>query len=273
MNKEQIVQQVMEQLQAQKKAPAAAPPKTNSPVGITDIANSIYGSCSLTEYVGCHPFGDSIGMVIANMDPALHKLLNIPEQYRSLGIITARSGAGPHAMAADEAVKSCNVELVRFEQSNDTKGGGGHGNMMLFGAEEVSDARRAVEITLQGLDWAFGGVIGNPNTFIEVQYTARASNVLAKYLKAELGRAWALINGCPAGISVLMSDAALKSADVKLTGYGSPENGVGFTNEFTTFITGDSGAVKTAVQTAREVGIKLMRTLGEDPKPTGREYF
>jgi microcompartment protein PduB len=276
VNKDEVVQQVIKELVAQQGANGSSSAK-EQPLTTPEPAKAFryggFASCGLTEFVGTNPLGDSIGMVIANIDPALHKIMNLPEQYRSLGIITARSGAGPHAMAGDEAVKSCNVELVMFEQSNDTKGGGGHGNIMLFGAEDVSDARRAVEITLQALEWAFGGVIGNENSFIEVQYTARASHVLSRYLNAELGKAWGLINGCPAGIGVLMSDAALKSADVQLTGYGSPQHGIGFTNEFTTFVTGDSGAVKQSIQTARDVGIQLLKTLGTDPKPSGREYF
>ena len=115
-------------------------------------------------------------------------------------------------------------------------------------------------------------MIGNANSFIEVQYTARASHVLSRYLFAEEGKAWGLINACPAGLGVLMADSALKSADVRLTGYGSPALGAN-TNEFTIFVTGDSGAVKQAVCNAREVGIKLMRSMGAEPVPTGKPYF
>ena len=269
MNKEEIVQQVMNELRAKAAAPATeAPAAVVTPSGYCVDPTA----CGLTEFVGSSPIGDSLGFVIANIDPTLHKLMEIDPKYRSIGVITARSGAGPHGMAADEAVKSTNVELIRFEQTNDTKGGGGHGNMMLFAAEDVSDARRAVEITLAGLETYFGGVIGNGNSFIEVQYTARASHVLSRYLNAEEGKAWGLINACPAGLGILMADAALKAADVKLTGYGSPALGAN-TNEFTIFVTGDSGAVKQSVCTAREIGIKLMHALGADPVPTGKPYF
>lgn len=265
MDNEKIVQQVMEQLKA--KADKMSPDCSVETTYCIDPTGS-----GLTEYVGYNKLGDTIGFVIANIDPALHEIFKIDTKYRSIGVITARSGAGPHAMAADEAVKSTNTELIVFETPNDTKGGGGHGCMVLFAAEDVSDARRAVEITLEGLEWTFGGVIGNENSFIEVQYTSRASHVLSRYFFAEEGKAWGLINGCPSGIAILMSDAAFKAADVKVTGYGSPVGGQ-HTNEFTTFIVGDSGAVKQAICTAREVGIKLMRSLGQEPVPSGREYF
>lgn len=267
MNKEQIIQQVMNELRAQTVNEKPTEPATNKSNFCFD-----QGAGGLTEFVGSSPLGDSLGFVIANIDSCLHEVLEIDPKYRSIGVITARSGAGPHAMTADEAVKSTNVELIRFEMPNDTKGGGGHGNLMLFGAQDVSDARRAVEITLNGLPWAFGGVIGNPNAFIEVQYTARAGHVLSKYLSAEEGKAWGLINGCPAGIGVLMADAALKAADVKLAGSGSPTLGA-HTNEYTILITGDSGAVKQSVCTAREIGIKLVSSLGIEPVPAGHPYF
>lgn len=269
MTKEEIIQQVMNQLNDQSgdERKQATPQRyEESNYCIDPLAGG------MTEFVGSSAIGDTLGFVIANVDHVLHEELKIDKKYKSIGVISARSGAGPHAMAADEAVKSTNVELIRFEQPNDTKGGGGHGNLMIFGAEDVSDARRAVEITLNGLSWSFGGVIGNENSFIEVQYTARASHVLSKYLCAEEGKAWGLINGCPAGVGVLMADAALKAADVKLTGSGSPDLGA-HTNEYTVFVTGDSGAVKQAICTAREIGIQVMTAMGKEPVPTEKPYF
>ncbi len=68
---------------------------------------------------------------------------------RSIGIIGDRTGAGPQIFAADEAVKATNSEIVLIELPRDTEGGAGHGSLIIFGAEDVSDARRAVEVTLK----------------------------------------------------------------------------------------------------------------------------
>ncbi|HRA76343.1 MAG TPA: propanediol utilization microcompartment protein PduB, partial [Propionicimonas sp.] len=53
-----------------------------------------------TEFVGCNPLGDTIGLVIANVDPQIHALMKIDPRYKSIGIVGARTGAGPHIFAA-----------------------------------------------------------------------------------------------------------------------------------------------------------------------------
>ena len=55
------------------------------------------------------------------------------------------------------------------------KGGAGHGCLIIFGAEEVSDARRAIEVALKDLKRTFGDVYANDAGHVELQYTARAS--------------------------------------------------------------------------------------------------
>ncbi|SHJ52586.1 BMC domain-containing protein, partial [Geosporobacter subterraneus DSM 17957] len=117
-------------------------------------------TCSLTEFVGT-AIGDTIGLVIANVDNQVHEAMGLDKKYRSIGIIGARTGAGPHIMAADEAVKATNTEIIKIELARDTKGGAGHGCLILFGAEDVSDARRAVEVALKELDRTFGDVYAN----------------------------------------------------------------------------------------------------------------
>src|SRR5690554_8068296 len=97
-------------------------------------------TCNLTEFVGTS-LGETIGLVIANVDSSLHEKMGLDKKYRSIGIIGGRTGAGPQIMAADEAVKATNTEVVSIELPRDTKGGAGHGNLIIFGAEEVSDAR------------------------------------------------------------------------------------------------------------------------------------
>ncbi len=226
----------------------------------------------ITEFVGT-AFGDTIGLVIANVDPTLHKVMGLDPKYHSIGIFGGRTGAGPHIMAIDEAVKATNTEVVAIELARDTKGGAGHGCLIVLGAEEVSDARRAIEVALKDLARTFGDVYANDAGHIELQYTARASFACQKAFNAPIGRAFGLCVGAPAGIGVLMVDAAVKSADVDLIGYASPAKGTSFSNEVIGFFSGDAGAVRQAIITAREVGVRLLGTLGPQPACLGVPYI
>lgn len=44
--------------------------------------------------------------MIANVDGQLLEAMKLEKSYRSIGILGARTGAGPHIMAADEAVSN-----------------------------------------------------------------------------------------------------------------------------------------------------------------------
>lgn len=257
-----MVQQVMQKLGANGGS-QSAPPSSS----LTAMQNP-----GMTEFVGT-AFGDTLGLVIANVDPTLHKLMDIDPKYRSLGIFGGRTGAGPHIMAVDEAVKATNTEVLKVELPRDTKGGAGHGSLIILGAEEVSDARRAVEVALKDLARTFGDVYANDAGHIELQYTARASYACEKAFGAPLGKAFGLCVGAPAVIGVLMVDAAIKSADVNLIGYATPAKGTSFSNEVIGFFSGDAGAVRQAIITAREVGVRLLGTLGSQPACLGVPYI
>jgi microcompartment protein PduB len=238
------------------------------PEAQTEVQKPVCSNPGITEFVGT-AIGDTIGIVIANVDPMLHEKMKIDPKFRSIGIIGDRTGAGPQIMAADEAVKATNTEIVAIELARDTKGGAGHGSLIIFGAEEVSDARRAVEVTLKELNRTFGDVYGNDAGHIELQYTARASYAINKAFGAPVGKAFGLIVGAPAAIGVMMSDVAVKTANVELVGYASPAGGTSFSNEVIIMITGDSGAVRQAVIAAREVGKKLLEVMaGPAPSST-----
>ncbi|OHE18766.1 MAG: microcompartment protein PduB [Syntrophobacterales bacterium GWC2_56_13] len=226
----------------------------------------------VTEFVGIG-LGETQGIVIANLDPAIHTLMGIPEKYRAIGVIGGRVGAGPQIMAADEAVKATNTEILAVEMPRDTKGGAGHGNLIIFGAEDVSDARRAVEVTLEVLPKYFGDVYANDQGHLELQYTARASRCLHYVFKSPEGKAFGLILGAPAVIGVLMIDTAVKAADVQVVGYASPAKGTSLTNEVMIWVTGDSGAVRQAVTASREIGIKLLGAWGQEPKSVTQPYI
>ncbi len=244
--------------------------KTAEPAAKAEAIGQLPG---MTEFVGVNPLGVSVGLVIANVDSTLHELMGIDKKFRSIGIIGARTGAGPHIFAADEAVKATNCEIVAIELARDTQGGAGHGNLIIFGAEDVSDARRAVEVTLSELDRTFGDVYGNEAGHLELQYTARASYALNKAFGAPLGKAFGISVGAPAAIGVLMVDAAVKAATVDLIGYSSPAAGTSFSNEVIGFYTGDSGAVRQAVIAAREIGKPILAALGAKPESTTTPYI
>ena len=66
----------------------------------------------ITEHVGSTTTGDTIGLVIANVDSQVLEAMKLTKSYRSIGILGSRTGAGPQIMAADEAVKATNTEIV-----------------------------------------------------------------------------------------------------------------------------------------------------------------
>lgn len=229
--------------------------------------------CNITEFVGANPIGDTIGLVIANVDQQVLDAMKLEKSYRSLGVVGARTGAGPHIMAADEAVKATNTEIVKIELPRDTKGGAGHGSLIIFGGEDVSDVKRAVEVTLGEVDRTFGDVYANEAGHIELQYTARASHACEVAFGAEVGRAFGLIVGAPAAIGVVMADTAVKAADVNVLGYASPGGGTSYSNETILFISGDSGAVRQAVVSAREIGKELLGAMGDEPVNSQPSYI
>ncbi|WP_423232930.1 propanediol utilization microcompartment protein PduB [Aminirod propionatiphilus] len=281
MNEQELMKKVMEQVmqklspQGTPEAPAlppAAAPAEAKAEKVPSGSSANFDPIGVTEYIGT-AMGHTIGLVIANVDASLHEKMGIDKRFRSIGIISDRIGAGPQLMAADEAVKATNTEIISAEMPRDTEGGCGHGCLIIFGAEDVSDIRRAVEVTLSCLDTYFGDVWANEVGYLELQYTARASYCLNKALGAPLGKAFGLVLGAPAGIGVVISDTALKAAEVEAYAYCSPSKGTSFTNESFVMITGDSGAVRQAIRSAREVGVKLLATLGSEPKSTTTPYI
>jgi len=240
------------------------------PAKAAEEAMCVPANC--TEFIGT-TMGHTIGLVIANVEGRLHELMGIDKKYRSIGIISDRVGAGPQLMASDEAVKATNTEIISAEMCRDTEGGCGHGALIIFGAEDVSDAKRAIEVTLKETPKYFGDVWANDVGYLELQYTARASYCLNKALGAPLGRAFGLILGAPAGIGVVISDTALKAAEVETFAYCSPQKGTCFTNESFVMVSGDSGAVRQAILSARDVGVKLLHSLGSKPKPATVPYI
>ena len=254
----------------------------------TNTANNVSGACDsatinlhtasqlqtsmITEHVGSTRTGDTIGLVIANVDSQVLEAMKLTKSYRSIGILGSRTGAGPQIMAADEAVKATNTEIVSIEFARDMKGGAGAGCLIIFGGDDVSDVRRSVEVALRELERTFAEVYMNEAGHVEIQYTARAGEALVTAFGTPEGKAFGLIVGAPAAIGVVMADTAVKSANVDVVGYRSPSSSA-MSNEVILQISGDSGAVKQAVKAARDVGLSLLETMGNVPKNTGSSYI
>lgn len=218
----------------------------------------------ITEYIGTAA-GHTIGMVIANIDPTVRTLLKIPSEYSSLAILTSRTGAAAQAIAIDDAAKASNVELLIFELPRDTEGYSGHGNLFVLGAHDVSDARRAVEIALAGIDERAEGIYINEVGHMEMHATASAGPVLHQIFSTPLHKAFGFICAAPAGIGMVTADTAMKAAPVDIVWYGTPSINLSMTNEIIIGITGDYGAVKKAVDTAYQKGSELIQTFGSIP--------
>jgi len=227
-----------------------------------DLLNS---TSVVPEFVGTREIGDTIGMVIPSVDPLLLDQLHVSKKYPVLGILSARSGAGPHIMAIDEAVKQTNTEVIDVELPRDTKGGAGHGSLIIVGGNDPSDARQAINVALDNLSRTFGDVYNSAAGHLEFQFTARASGACNFAFCAPEGKAYGLICGAPAGIGVVMADTAVKTASVNVLSFASPGHGTSFSNEGMVHISGESGAVRQAVMAGREVGLKLLAELGDKP--------
>ncbi|GAA2182767.1 propanediol utilization microcompartment protein PduB [Brooklawnia cerclae] len=261
----QILAAVMKKVDG---APAPAAPPAPAPARVLSGA-----APAATEFVGTTALGDTIGLVIANVDPQIHELMKFDPKYKSIGIIGDRTGAGPQIFAADEGVKATNTEILSIELARDTKGGAGHGSLIIFGAEDVSDARRAVEVTLGEVERTMGDVYGNEAGHLEFQYTARASHALNKAFGAPIGKAFGITVGAPAAIGVVLADTAVKASTIDVIGYSSPAHGTSYSNEVISTFTGDSGAVRQAIVAAREVGLKLLGAMGATPTSTTTPYI
>lgn len=116
-----------------------------------------------------------------------------------------KNRAAAQAFSVDEAAKACNVELLIFELPRDTEGYSGHGNLIVLGAYDVSDARRAVEVALTLIDEKAERIYINEVGHMEMHVTANAGPVLHQIFDAPLGKAFGFICAGPAGIATLLS--------------------------------------------------------------------
>ena len=126
---QQLIEKVMKQV-SNELAGGTASASASSTSPACELSSD---GVELTEYVGTST-GDTIGLVIASVDPLVSEAMNLGK-FRSIGIIGGRTGAGPQIMAVDEAVKATNTEVISVELPRDTKDGAGHGSLIIIGAD------------------------------------------------------------------------------------------------------------------------------------------
>lgn len=225
--------------------------------------NPMYGKAE--EYIGSAP-AQTIGLVIANVDPVLREILKIPAEFSSLGIISTRVGACTQIAAVDDAVKSTNTELVDFELARDSAGYGGPGVTLVLGAASVYDARRAVEIALKGVEERCKTLYINEVGHMEIQISASAGPVLNKIFGAPMNRAFGFMGIGPCGIGMVAADTCFKAANVNLVWYGRPNENTPHQNDFITIVSGDYAAIKSCTEEVFEKSAKLLATFGSYPQ-------
>ena len=142
-----------------------------------------------------------------------------------------------------------------------------------MGSRDVSDVRQAVEIALELTQRNAGEVYINSAGHLEFAYSASAGKALNAAFNAPEGLAFGFMAGSPAAIGLVMADKALKSANVELIKYMTPNKGTSHSNEVIIAFSGDASAVKTAVLTAREIGLELICAMGEYPGGPSTPYL
>lgn len=226
----------------------------------------------MPEFVGTTVL-DTIGLVIASVDPELRKKMKIKENYRSVGIISSRTGAAGQITAVDDAVKETNTEVLSIMLPRDTKGWGGHGNYIVLGGNDVSDVRHAISMALELTNKNAGEVYISESGHLEFAFSASAGPAIHKAFGTPLGEAFGFMAGSPAAIGLVMADNAVKSAAVSITKYMTPDIGTSHSNEVIIAISGDASAVKAAVLEGRQTGLELLIGMGTYPEIPGTPYL
>ena len=226
----------------------------------------------MPEFVGTTVL-DTIGLVIASVDPELRKKMKIKENYRSVGIIISRTGAAGQITAVDDAVKETNTEVLSIMLPRDTKGWGGHGNYIVLGGNDVSDVRHAISLALELTNKNAGEVYISESGHLEFAFSASAGPAIHKAFGTPLGEAFGFMAGSPAAIGLVMADNAVKSAAVSITKYMTPDIGTSHSNEVIIAISGDASAVKAAVLEGRQTGLELLIGMGTYPEIPGTPYL
>ena len=236
------------------------------------MEETLLNHCSRPEFVGCTLL-DTIGLFLPSVDGALRKAAAVPEEIKSVGIISSRTGAAGQILACDDAAKKTGVVPVSIELPRDTKGWGGHGCFLLLGGKTPSETREAVELALEGIKKNAGEVHISEAGHLEFAFGAGAGSVLHHAFGVPLGASFGFCAASPAAIGFVLADGILKEHSVSLLQYLSPDHGTRHSNEVVTVFTGETSDVKSAVIDAKERGMSLLRAMGSEPKSPAEPYL
>lgn len=215
------------------------------------------------DYIGTAPC-HTIGLVIANIDPIVRLLLQLPEHIASIGILSTRIGTGTVVVAIDEAVKATNTEFLKFELSRDTEGYGGPGTLLIIGSEDVSDSREAITYALDYVAKYAKNIFINEVAHLEIATSAHAGIVLNQIFGIPLRKAFGFTAVGPAGIGVVTADSIMKQTPIDITFIETPAT-LTYNNQVTVTFTGDYSAVMKAASIVYDKWSQLAATLGSDP--------
>ncbi len=236
------------------------------------IDTSLFNNCNMSEFIGCGKL-DTIALAIANIDENIHKLMNLPKDIHSLGVLSSRTGAAGQILAADEAVKMTNAKVISIELPRDTKGWGGHGNYIVLGSNSASDIEEAMKLALSLCDKHAGEVYISDAGHLEFCYTSSCGEAISKVFGAPIGSAFGFLAASPASIGLLMADKAMKSSAITALDLWTPSHGTSHSNEVILPFTGTASDVKNAVLCAKECGMKLLKSLGSVPLSPSDPYI
>ncbi len=108
---------------------------------------------------------------------------------------------------------------------------------------------------------------------LEFAFSASASQALNLAFDAPMNQAFGFLCGSPAAIGLVMADTAVKSANVEIVNYMTPDRKTSHSNEVILVITGDASAVKNAVLEARQIGLELLISMGSYPEIPSTPYL
>lgn len=218
---------------------------------------------SSVDYVGTAPC-HTIGLVIANIDPLVRMLLQLPSHIASIGILSTRIGTGTVVVAIDEAVKATNTEFLKFELARDTEGYGGPGTLLLIGSEDVSDVREGISHALDYVTKYARNIFINETAHLEVATSAHAGVVLNHIFGIPLRKAFGFTAVGPAGIGIVTADSIIKQTPIEITFLETPAS-LTYNNQVTVTFTGDYSAVMKAAHIVHDKWSQLASTLGSAP--------
>ena len=97
-----------------------------------------------TQFVGTAA-ANTIGLVIGTIHEDIKELLEIPDEYQAISIVSSRTGTVAQAIAIDDAVKAVNAKLLRFEMAIDAGKQCGQGCLFVLGAASLGVLVKGIE--------------------------------------------------------------------------------------------------------------------------------